>query len=333
MRHRAVTACLLVGVLAAPAHAQILRLTDMNTNQIRALDRARTAVVIAGAPLEEHGPYLPAFTDGYWAERLSQEVAEAIAARPGWAALMFPTIPLGTEGANETVGKYAFPGTYTVRPSTLRAVYMDLADDLGEQGFRWIFVLSVHGSLSHNRVLHDVEQYFFDQYKGRFVHLAMLVDADLQRKVAATIQIQRPPIAGAGPHGGWGETSGMLFLAPHLVRSDYMTARAVPGGTDLEQLGKFAKSDDWLGYFGAPGISTSALGADLIRVNGAYVRQLALQILDGLDPLTLPHQTDVLWSAVVSKSPTFQGMLKAFEEHEQEAVERHQKWLVARGKK
>jgi creatinine amidohydrolase/Fe(II)-dependent formamide hydrolase-like protein len=333
MRHRAVTACLLVGVLAAPAHAQILRLTDMNTNQIRALDRARTAVVIAGAPLEEHGPYLPAFTDGYWAERLSQEVAEAIAARPGWAALMFPTIPLGTEGANETVGKYAFPGTYTVRPSTLRAVYMDLADDLGEQGFRWIFVLSVHGSLSHNRVLHDVEQYFFDQYKGRLVHLAMLVDADLQRKVAATIQIQRPPIAGAGPHGGWGETSGMLFLAPHLVRSDYMTARAVPGGTDLEQLGKFAKSDDWLGYFGAPGISTSALGADLIRVNGAYVRQLALQILDGLDPLTLPHQTDVLWSAVVSKSPTFQGMLKAFEEHEQEAVERHQKWLVARGKK
>ena len=85
-------------------------------------------------------------------------MAEGIAARPGWAALMFPTIPLGTEGVNETVGKYAYPGTYTVRPSTLRAVYMDLADDLGEQGFRWIFVLSVHGSLSHNNVLHDVER-------------------------------------------------------------------------------------------------------------------------------------------------------------------------------
>ena len=52
-----------------------------------------------------------------------------------------------------------------------------------------------------------------------------------------------------------------------------------------------------------------------------------------LDPLTLPHQTDVLWSAVVSKSPTFQAMLKAFEEREQQAVERHQRWLVARGKK
>lgn len=333
MRHCAVTTCLLVSVLAAPAHAQILRLTDMNREQIRALDRARTAVVIAGAPLEAHGPYLPAFTDGYWAERLSQEVAEGIAARPGWVALMFPTIPLGTEGANETVGKYAFPGTYTVRPSTLRAVYMDLADDLGEQGFRWIFVLSVHGSLSHNRVLHDVEQYFFDQDKGRFVHLAMLVDADLQRKVAATPPVQWPPATGAGPHGGWVETSEILFLAPHLVRSDYMTARAVPGGTDLEQLAKFANSDEWSGYFGAPGMATSALGAELARVNGTYVRQLALQILDGLDPLTLPHRTDVLWSAVVSKSPTFQNMLKAFEAHEQEAVERHQKWLIARSKK
>ncbi|MDP9201564.1 MAG: creatininase family protein [Gemmatimonadota bacterium] len=333
MNHRAVTTFLVVAVLAAPADAQILRLTDMNTDQIRALDRARTAVVIAGAPLEEHGPYLPSFTDGFWAERLSREVAEGIAARPGWVSLMFPTIPLGTEGANETVGKYAFPGTYTVRPSTLRAVYMDLADALGEQGFRWIFVLSVHGSLSHNNVLHDVEQYFFDRHKGRFVHLAMLVDADLQRKVAATIQVQRPPIASAGPHGGWGETSGMLFLAPHLVRSDYKTARADPGGTDLEQLAKFGRSDDWLGYWGAPGIATSALGADLMRVNGDYVRQLALKILDGLDPLTLPHRTDVLWSEVVSKSPTFRGMLKAFEEHEQQSVERHQRWLAARGKK
>jgi hypothetical protein len=64
MRHRAVTTCLLVGTLAAPAQAQVLRLTDMNTDQIRVLDRAKTAVVIAGAPLEEHGPYLPSFTDG-----------------------------------------------------------------------------------------------------------------------------------------------------------------------------------------------------------------------------------------------------------------------------
>jgi hypothetical protein len=125
----------------------------------------------------------------------------------------------------------------------------------------------------------------------------------------------------------------MLFLAPHLVRSDYMTARADPGGTDLEQLAKFGRSDDWLGYWGTPGISTSALGADLLRVIGDYVRQLALKILDGLDPLTLPHRTDVLWSEVVSRSPTYRGMLKAFEEHEQQSVERHQRWLAARSKK
>jgi hypothetical protein len=64
MRHRAVTTCLWVCVLTAPAHTQILRLSDMNTDQIRALDRARTAVVIVGAPLEEHGPYLPSYADG-----------------------------------------------------------------------------------------------------------------------------------------------------------------------------------------------------------------------------------------------------------------------------
>ena len=29
--------------------------------------------------------------------------------------------------------------------ATLRAVYMDLANELGEQGFRWVFLVHNHG--------------------------------------------------------------------------------------------------------------------------------------------------------------------------------------------
>lgn len=98
---------------AAPAIAQVRRLTELNTDQIRALDRSRTVVLLTGGMLEEHGPYLPAFTDGILSDRLTQELAQAVVAgKPGWTALLFPQIPFGASGSNELGGHFVFPGTY-----------------------------------------------------------------------------------------------------------------------------------------------------------------------------------------------------------------------------
>src|SRR5436190_7591702 len=105
------------------ASAQIYRVATMNTDQIRSLDKQKTVVILTGGILEEHGPHLPSFTDGYSNEWLTEKLAEAIVTRRGWSALVFPTIPLGHGGANEIGGKYAFPGTYAVRRTTLRAIF------------------------------------------------------------------------------------------------------------------------------------------------------------------------------------------------------------------
>ena len=137
----------------ATANAQIYRVAQMNTEQIRALDKQKTVVILPGGILEEHGPHLPSFIDGYSNEWLTQRLAEAIVARPGWAVLIFPIIPLGHGGANEIGGKHVFSGTYSVRRATLRAVFMDLASELGEQGFRGIFIMHGHGAPFHNLVL------------------------------------------------------------------------------------------------------------------------------------------------------------------------------------
>jgi len=119
----------------APAAAEVLRVTDLTTAQIRALDRSKTLVVLSGGMLEEHGPYLPAYTDGVLSDRLTQELTRAVATeRSGWTVLLFPQIPFGASGYNEIGGHYVFPGTYAVRPSTLRAVFMDLASELGKKG-------------------------------------------------------------------------------------------------------------------------------------------------------------------------------------------------------
>ena len=140
-----------VTMFASHAFAQIYYVKDMNTEQIKALDREKTVVVLPGGILEEHGPYLPSFTDGYIAERRTEYLANAIVEKPGRKVLIFPIVPLGAAPANVVGQKYVFPGSYSVRPSTLRAIFMDLATDLGEQGFHWIFLVQAHGGLDYNR--------------------------------------------------------------------------------------------------------------------------------------------------------------------------------------
>ena len=48
-----------------PLAAQILRIGEMNTQQFQALNLQKTVVLIPGGILEEHGPYLPSYADGY----------------------------------------------------------------------------------------------------------------------------------------------------------------------------------------------------------------------------------------------------------------------------
>lgn len=48
---------------------------------------------------------------------------------------------------------------------------MDLATELGEQGFRWIFVVHLHGGAPHNQALNQASEYFEDTQKGNMVNL------------------------------------------------------------------------------------------------------------------------------------------------------------------
>jgi len=71
-------------ITGATASAQVVPVGDLNTRQIGALDRARTVVFLQGGMLEEHGPYLPAFTDGILSDRLTRELAQGVVSKmPG----------------------------------------------------------------------------------------------------------------------------------------------------------------------------------------------------------------------------------------------------------
>jgi creatinine amidohydrolase len=277
------------------ANAQIYRVAQMNTEQIRALDRQKTVVILTGGILEQHGPHLPSYSDGYVNEWRSERLAEAITERPDWAALLFPTIPIGSGGANEIGGKYVFPGTYAVRWSTVRAVYMDLATELGEQGFRWVVVMHGHGAPHNNLALEQAGEYFRDTYNGRMIHLVGLRPTP-EQYAKAKLTVPYPELTEAeakenGPdiHAGLDETSGMLFLRPDLVSPIYKQLPPLAVSNPADQY-KFANAADWLGYLGSPRLGNASFGSRKMHWRAAQAKAIVWAIIDGvLDERDIPR--------------------------------------------
>ena len=63
--------------------SQIFDVRDLNAAQIESMDRQRTVVILQGGILEEHGPFLPIYSDGWMNEFMTRQLADALVARPG----------------------------------------------------------------------------------------------------------------------------------------------------------------------------------------------------------------------------------------------------------
>jgi creatinine amidohydrolase/Fe(II)-dependent formamide hydrolase-like protein len=282
----------LISLLVIPASAQILQMAELNANQIHSLDRTKTVVLIPGGIMEEHGPYMPSYTDGYADAAFTQELARTIVERPGWTVVVLPQIPLGFGGANNIGNKWNFPGSFTVRMATVRAVYMDLARALGEEDFRWIFLIHNHGDPQNSVALDQASDFFHDAYGGTMVHLFGLspVMNCCGGKDRLLTPVQREE-EGFTVHAGADEHSQILFLRPDLADSAYKKAPSVTG-KNFEDLYRMAAANDWPGYFGAPRLASAALGAQDFAEQVSVMNRFALQILDGADYHKIPRFSD-----------------------------------------
>jgi creatinine amidohydrolase len=259
----------------------VYRLEEMSTPALDALDRARTVVMLSVSPLEQHGPHLPVGVDAFAARYFAETIAErVVAGRPGWSAVMAPTLHLGSF-TFDTVG------TITVRQRVVRDALVDYGDSLARSGFRFILVANGHAGPGHLTALdeaaaivsrrHRVTMASFTGHlvweflRGRYVDA---IEAELGRPLTAE---ERGAIA-EDAHGGWWETSLMLLLRPDLVDVSF---RALPPrrySLASRVLPNYPLKNGGQGYVGHPALADPMFA----KATTAVLMRDAMSIVDGL---------------------------------------------------
>ena len=262
----------------------ILLLEEVSAPALDALDRACTVVIIAVSPLEQHGPHLPVGVDFLSARHFAQSIAERlVATRPGWTAVLTPTLPLGSFTFDAV-------GTIRVRQRAVRDVLVDYGRSLARAGFRHIIVVNGHAgpghlvaleeaaaivSRRHRIMMASVGGYMAWEFlRGRYLPK---VEAELGRPLT---EDERRAFSDDA-HGGWFETSMMLLLRPDLVDDAYRTLPPARYSLPQRLRPNFPLRNGGLGYIGHPAMADLAFAKAALDVLMAEATDLLEALLDG----------------------------------------------------
>ncbi len=167
-------------------------------------------VILPLGATEEHGRHLGLGTDHIEAEAIAHGVGE----RSNVAVA--PTLNYGMSHM-----LLAFPGTLSLRPTTLIGVLEDLFRSLYRHGFRRLFVVNGHGgnTAALSSALHLVVDDLPDLRAKTF---EWWTDAESYRVVTDMLGPQ------VGSHASPGETAFMLAVHPSAVKLSRLTGRDAP---------------------------------------------------------------------------------------------------------
>jgi len=219
----------------------------------------RVVALLPVGAVEAHGPHLPLITD------VTIAVAAAKAAAPGLETRGYRTRVLPAITYTAAPFAAGFPGTISVRPSTVVALIRDVAASVGAQGVTALVLVNAHLDPDHVASLREAAT--------RSREALAVVFPDISRKPWALRMTDE--FKSGACHAGQYETSVVMAAAPDSVRED-VRRRLPENSTSLsEAIGRGVTTFEEAGvseaYCGAPAAATSEEGVQTIQTQGQIV--------------------------------------------------------------
>lgn len=185
------------------------RLEELRAPEVGERLTDRSIVIQPVGAIEQHGPHLPFNTDLVVPTR----VADALVAEHGDEGDLWLLPPIAVSRSNEHAWA---PGTMWLSARTMLSVAEEIGRSVAQLPARRLVFLNGHGG---NSALLNVACREIRLATGLMTFLAHpMVPPDQGGESAESER-------GMGVHGGFLETSLMLYLAPDLVRMDLATPR------------------------------------------------------------------------------------------------------------
>jgi creatinine amidohydrolase len=221
----------------------------------------RSVAILPVGAIEAHGPHLPLETDVIIAEAMARAGAARLRAR-GLRALVLPSL-----GYTTAAFARSFAGTISLRPETVTATVVDIADGLKRHGFALLAIANAHLDPAHLASLEAA---------------ASAIRRELKLPVAFPNLTTKPWALRLGVefksgacHAGRFETSIVLAERPSLVREATMAtlpanpaslSRAIRDGKQ-----SFEEAGGARAYFGYPADATAEEGRATVEELGAIL--------------------------------------------------------------
>lgn len=207
--------------------------------------------------IEQHGPHLPIDTDSNTVETIAIAAARTVGPEQ---ALVLPTITWG-------LSPYwlPFPGTITLRPETILAIFADIGHSVAAHGFTRMLILNGHGG--NGGIIGVAATQLADHgIRATAMSYWALFGDDLGRL--------SPGDFGHIGHAGQTETSLQLYLQPELVDPSFaaITERAdlAPIVDRLSLPGAYAPPNPLIespnGIYGDVASAAAGIGEKLIEI-------------------------------------------------------------------
>lgn len=229
----------------------LLTLSTWPEIEARLARGARTIVVPVGST-EQHGPTGLLGTDAICPEAIARAAYEA------GDVLVGPTFAVGM--AQHHLG---FPGTISLRPSTMIAAVRDWTASLQLHGFDRIVWLNGHGGNVHTLEAAFAEVYAEASFARREAGLALKLRNWWDLKGVGPL-LQRLYPAGHGGHATPSEIAVTQFAYPGSIkRADY--APAVAGSGPIRDALDFRRRHPDGRMGSNPGLATPEAGGEIVR--------------------------------------------------------------------